>query len=159
IGLLTFTHYQDPQQNAFWHHKGYIETMRQAGLETAVYPLDNTERIDSVYQDSKQILASAYAPTALIAASNSLAYGAILYFRDHGVKVPEDISLIGCANDCYMAERIIPRLTYFPITFKDMSEAAIQKCLNLSPVLMPDSIYIKQTIQEGVSVRDLSVKE
>ncbi|MDD5727376.1 MAG: LacI family DNA-binding transcriptional regulator [Victivallales bacterium] len=157
IGLITFPDYKDSLrwQNANLHYQGYLEAMRQAGLKTEVYPINYDEKIDSAYKDSGKILASAYAPTALIAIANGFAYGAITYFRECGIKVPEDISILGCGDDCYMAESIMPKLTCFPITFEDLGNIAVQKCLNFSESDSADTTYINQTITEGTSVCEI----
>jgi LacI family transcriptional regulator len=48
--------------------------------------------------------------TALFAATDELAIGAIRVLRDEGIKVPEDVSVLGF-DDIYMSNYIVPRLT------------------------------------------------
>jgi LacI family transcriptional regulator len=48
--------------------------------------------------------------TALFAATDELAIGAIRVLRDEGIRVPEDVSVLGF-DDIYMSNYIVPRLT------------------------------------------------
>lgn len=49
-------------------------------------------------------------PTAIMAANDLMAIGALLWAMEHGVKVPEDLSIIGY-DDTENASLVIPRLT------------------------------------------------
>ncbi|RKP53884.1 LacI family transcriptional regulator [Cohnella endophytica] len=60
-------------------------------------------------------------PTAIIAANDSVAFGAIRAFKEHGVRVPEDISVIGF-DDHALSERHHPALTTIRVNFGDMLE-------------------------------------
>jgi LacI family transcriptional regulator len=48
--------------------------------------------------------------TAIFAATDELAIGAIRVLKDEGIRVPEDVSVLGF-DDIYMSNYIIPRLT------------------------------------------------
>src|SRR5436190_13777563 len=49
-------------------------------------------------------------PTAIVASNDLAAIGALQYFQEHGVRVPDDISIIGF-DDIAMCQWIFPRLT------------------------------------------------
>ena len=168
IGLITFSNYKNPVHgvNAFLHYQGYKDAMSAVGLKEEVYPFaqgaTNIERLDSIHKNTKKIHSSPYAPTALIATANSLAYGAIKYFMECGIRVPEDISIIGCADDLNLPNCMAPQLTFFPVPFETLGSMAMRKCLNLPAQTLPDEIYLKQKIEGGATVccsNDMSKSE
>jgi LacI family transcriptional regulator len=58
-------------------------------------------------------------PTAIIAANDSVAFGAIRAFKEHGIKVPDDMSIIGF-DDHPLSEKNHPALTTIRVDFGDM---------------------------------------
>ena len=77
--------------------RGYKEALHQAGV--AVDPARIVEGRFSASIAQEQVgalLASSQRPpTAIFAASDEMAFGAILALRQHGLQVPEDVSVIG----------------------------------------------------------------
>lgn len=72
----------------------YEQAVRSHGLsyEKAVYT--GYERRD-IYKALDQLIGGGEWPTAMVAASDKIAWGAIDYLREHGIRVPEDISVTG----------------------------------------------------------------
>lgn len=62
-------------------------------------------REKSGYTAAKILMLSQELPDALVCANDNMAIGAIKAFRDHGVKVPEDIAVTGF-DDCDLAEHM-----------------------------------------------------
>jgi LacI family transcriptional regulator len=58
-------------------------------------------------------------PTAIIAANDSVAFGAIRALKEHGLQVPEDMSVIGF-DDHVLSEMHHPALTTIRVDFNDM---------------------------------------
>ncbi|WP_307487194.1 LacI family DNA-binding transcriptional regulator [Microbacterium trichothecenolyticum] len=74
--------------------RGFEETLAAAGLSArAVEPADFT--IEGGSAAAARVLAGDDRPTALFAASDEMAIGAILTARERGLRVPEDLSVIG----------------------------------------------------------------
>lgn len=74
--------------------RGFEESLAAAGLPVrAVEPADFT--IEGGSAAAARVLASEGRPTALFAASDEMAIGAILAARERGLRVPEDLSIIG----------------------------------------------------------------
>lgn len=84
---------------------GYEEAMQAAGLPTPdhrFHPADFT--MQGGYTAAKQLLGNPQTrPTAIFAASDEMAIGAILAAKDLGMHVPGDISIIGI-DDHQLAE-------------------------------------------------------
>ncbi|MFF3601808.1 substrate-binding domain-containing protein, partial [Kitasatospora indigofera] len=76
---------------------GYESALRDAGLAVdpdLFRPADFT--IQGGYQAAKQLLGSPHGrPSAIYAASDEMAIGAILAAKDLGLSVPRDVSIIG----------------------------------------------------------------
>ena len=80
------------------------------------------------YEGMKKILELEHPPTAIIAAYDYIAFGAMKYIQEYGLSVPEDISLIGQGN-LQMAPYSTPALTTIDIPYQEQCEMAIQLLL------------------------------
>ncbi|MEV4603916.1 LacI family DNA-binding transcriptional regulator [Amycolatopsis sp. NPDC049253] len=78
-------------------HGGYLEAMAESGLpvsDTWFFPADFT--IAGGYAAAKTALSDPrLSVSALFAASDEMAIGAVLAAKDLGMKVPEDVSIVG----------------------------------------------------------------
>lgn len=99
----------------------YPGSMRQQGYELALerWSLERHESyivtgefytLESGYEAMKQLLQLAERPTAVFASGDMLALGAIMAVKDSGLRVPEDISVMGY-DDVDLAKYITPALT------------------------------------------------
>lgn len=91
--------------------RGYRQAMTEAGLtesDMLVHGSGFTE--DAGYRDMQHILASEPRPTAVFAANDLIAMGALIALRHAGLRVPEDIAIIGF-DDIPAARLVNPPLT------------------------------------------------
>ena len=75
---------------------GYRRALEEVGVEVGpgwIYYGDFT--LESGHRMTEQALALAPRPTALLAANNRIAFGMLRALRDAGLRVPEDISVVG----------------------------------------------------------------
>ncbi|MNZ92049.1 Catabolite control protein A [compost metagenome] len=92
-------------------YDGFCKALREAGLESHVNNIEFAEhRFEHAYQAAALLLARCPELTAIFAASDEFAMGAISYLRDNGKSVPEQMSVIGFDN-IRMASMFIPKLT------------------------------------------------
>lgn len=103
------------------------------------------------YQAMSAILKLKDQPTAVFCASDLLAIGAIEAVQDHGLKVPEDFSIVGF-DGIDLAELITPKLTTIKQDTKRMGQFAAEKMLG-----MIDGVK-KEKAEEIVSVDTFLVK-
>jgi LacI family transcriptional regulator len=93
LGFIT----GDPEYN---NSRDRLEAFQQlaaaAGLETVVAE-GNFSRTSGYYAAAK-LLQSDPRPTAILASSDREALGVLEYCRDHGIRTPEDLSVIGYDN-------------------------------------------------------------
>ncbi|WP_396592345.1 substrate-binding domain-containing protein [Lactobacillus delbrueckii subsp. bulgaricus] len=79
----------------------------------------------SGYETIKDALKSGSFPEALIAANDAMAIGALEAFKEAGIKVPEEVSLISF-NDTTAAEFANPALTSVHVETQQMGRASVK---------------------------------
>ena len=81
-------------------HMGYMEALREAGIEVrdSLF-LASDLTTSAAYHAAKQMLGNPReAPTAIFCASDEMGFGAIMAAKDLGLRVPEDVSIVGIDN-------------------------------------------------------------
>jgi len=107
------------------------------------------------YDGMDKIIANSSRPTAVFAAYDSIALGAVNRIYKAGLKVPDDISIIG-NNDIPLARFGVPPLTTITVPIQNIADAATEllykriKYNNNTP-------YQKVFFQSSLTIRD-SVK-
>ena len=90
---------------------GYTEALLSSGLKvTKDLIIQGNDDISSGYLAALKIMKSKTLPDAVFVANDLMAIGAIDAFRTEGVRIPEEISIIGYDN-IRMASLIEPKLT------------------------------------------------
>lgn len=101
--------------------RGYREAMREIGAAPAGIPGDFTEEAGE--RAAREILAAAERPTALFAANDSMAVGALVAFSAAGVAIPGEISLAGF-DDVPVSRYVHPPLTTIRVDIADLGRRA-----------------------------------
>lgn len=101
IGVIAGTvasdmHFKQPSLR----REGYKDALKVAGLEIMPeWAAEADFTVSDGYRQAKQILGDhRLAPTAIFCLSDEMAFGAIMAAKDLGLRVPEDISIIGFDN-------------------------------------------------------------
>ena len=76
--------------------RGYVREMQRLGLEPWVVPGEFTD--EAGVRAAEHLLGGAELPTAVFAANDLVAAGALDRFEDAGLRVPGDVSIIGYDN-------------------------------------------------------------
>ncbi|MPQ44830.1 LacI family DNA-binding transcriptional regulator [Clostridium tarantellae] len=87
-------------------------------------------KIRTGYEGIIEILERGQMPEGVICASDEIAIGVINALRDKGVKVPEEVSVVGF-NDIYSAQVVYPRLTTVAQPMYDMGSIAMRMLIKL----------------------------
>ena len=83
------------------------------------------------YREMKRFISKGYRlPEAIFAANDQSAVGAIKALRDAGVRVPEDVSIVGC-DDIDLCELLDPPLTTIHTSFQQQGEVAIDMLMGM----------------------------
>ena len=91
--------------------KGFLDTCAGAGIEVPEEALAVAEfTVDAGYTAAESIMQARPDTDALVCATDSIAYGALTYLREHDIAVPEDVQVTGI-GDGELSQVITPRLT------------------------------------------------
>jgi LacI family transcriptional regulator len=101
--------------------KAYVSYMERNELEYRDFLCEGSFSTSSGYEMMEQLLQRDKTPTAVFTASDALALGAIKAIKNHGLSVPEDISVIGF-NDTEMGAYTTPALTTIHAPAYDMGQ-------------------------------------
>lgn len=109
--------------------KGYQEAMAQAGIELHpdwIRQGDFTEV--GGFTQTQALLALPQPPTAIVAANDAMAFGAYDAIAAAGLKIPEDISIIGF-DDVARSSYMHPRLTTVRQPLEDIAVRAVEELI------------------------------
>lgn len=106
--------------------EGYRKSLNAAGL-----PFDSEYMVEAGFTEQqgyiamRKLLSLTNPPTAVFAANDLMAMGAMTAIIEKGLRVPEDISLVGF-DDIWVANRITPALTTVKIPLIEMGLLAMK---------------------------------
>lgn len=110
-----------------------IEAKGLSFIERSVFTVPNFGYEAGRFVIEKMIQENAL-PRAIVTVSDNLAIGAISALKDHGLRVPQDVAIIGY-NDISPASFIDPPLTTIALPLNDMGK---QTMLSLNKILKED---------------------
>lgn len=100
--------------------QAFVSYMNSHGLDgSCIY--EDAFSTASGYQMMQKILESDNLPTAIFAASDAIAFGAMRAIQEKGLSIPDDISIIGF-NDTEMSSYTTPALTTISAPAYDMGQ-------------------------------------
>ncbi len=105
------------------------------------------------YRLTKRFLEKKVDFTAIFAFSDEMAIGAISALHDSGLKVPEDVSVLGF-DDIPLASRVIPRLTSIHQPVKEF----VAKTLDMFQVLDNGNDTVELTLPYKLVIRESCAK-
>ncbi|KAF1301109.1 LacI family DNA-binding transcriptional regulator [Enterococcus saccharolyticus] len=141
IGILSGVEYPKNSQYQLEdaRFRAFKIRMNQLKLYDEQFHLQGKFTIDGGYQAMSDFLAQAKEiPTAFFASSDALAIGAMRAVQKHGLRVPEDISIIGF-NDVSVAKYVSPELSTIRVYTEWMGELAVETTMNLIEEAAPVS--------------------
>jgi LacI family transcriptional regulator len=153
--LLSLGH----RRMAFFHGEGAKDVERLLGWHQALARVGLTPdpqlirlsswHMESAYQAARELLEERRDFTAIIAGSDMMAFGILRALHAHGLRVPEDVSLIGF-DDINYSEISIPPLTTVRQDTQKLSQEAISRLLHMietgetpDPLIVPTQLIIR----------------
>jgi len=133
--------------------EGYLSALRDHNLEYGKeLTMESISTQESGYEAMRKILKSSSIPTAVFAANDLDAIGAMKAIKDKGLRIPEDISLIGF-DDIQLASYTEPSLTTVRQPIYEMGITAISLLVRLieekekrpSRVELPTQLIIRES--------------
>jgi DNA-binding LacI/PurR family transcriptional regulator len=107
----------------------YMEFMSRKGLSVPRGYIAATDfTTDTGYQAAYRLLCIEPRPTAVLAANDQVAIGIIMAARELGIRIPQDLSVVGF-DDVLVATLISPRLTTIRQPIREMATQVVKTLL------------------------------
>ncbi|MGO4620698.1 LacI family DNA-binding transcriptional regulator [Ensifer sp. 2YAB10] len=120
-----------PEVMALHRRDGYRAAMKAAGLAIPEgYEVRGDYLLESGEARAADLFALPEPPTAIFAANDEMAYGAIHALRRLGRDVPGDVSVVGF-DDLYLSKAFYPPLTTVSQPRADIGRTAMSQLLNI----------------------------
>ncbi|MDO3409350.1 catabolite control protein A [Saccharibacillus sp. CPCC 101409] len=152
IAMISGT-LQDPA-NGYSRFQGYKRALETAGID---YQEDlvriGNYRYESGVEAMKYFLGLKHKPTAIFAATDEMAIGAIHSIQDEGYKVPDDFSVIS-VNNISMASMVRPQLTTVAQPMYDIGAVAMRL---LTKLMKKENVESSQVVLPHETILRLSV--
>lgn len=148
-------------------YEGYLAALHDAGLEASELQIQiadgETDQNDGIYEfgngrrQTRKLLQHAKRPTAIFACNDMTAFGVINELDAHGLRVPDDMSVVGFDN-IEFSQMVTPPLTTVRQPDVDMGKLACTTLLEMmrgehraqSVMLEPELIQRKSVAKIGV---------
>ena len=120
----------DPKHGAgVWRLAGFRDGLKRAGIkEVPSFMVQGRFSFESGVAAARQLLALKRRPTAIFAADDDMAAGAIWAASEAGVAVPDELSICGF-DDTTIAEQVWPLLTTVHQPVREMGRLATEELL------------------------------
>jgi LacI family transcriptional regulator len=138
--------------NGYWRHLAWRETLLKHGLTPGpVYPGDYSIR--SAYEAAQSLLKSGQTFTALLVGTDIMAVGALRALREHGLRIPDDVSVVGFDN-AEISAYTEPPLTTIDFKFAQQDAVVVKYLIDIladtemglhQRILMPDLVVREST--------------
>lgn len=133
LGHRRIAHIQGPPKFLVSHerYQGYCEALNEAGIAPdATLVMEGDFMPQGGRSCASKLLAMEERPTAIFAANDLMAYGVLTAAGECGLRVPEDLSLIGF-DDIPLSAHTRPALTTVRQPFYSIGQRAIELLLSL----------------------------
>lgn len=143
------------------HGEVHVPTLRRRGFEQAMTdagipvhgdllePADFT--IDGGYRAAGRLLDRADRPTAIFAASDEMAFGAIFAARERGLRVPEDLSVVGVDGHEMSGFFALTTIDQFPHAQGERAAEAVLAVLRSGDAPEPASLAFELVVRNSTA--------
>ena len=133
--------------SALERRDGYIEALREAGLEPWVFvPSTDCAPFEAGKQAMEALIRRDPRPDAIIFANDNLAAGGLLAGQRAGLKIPEDCAVLGF-GDYPFAEMLLPSLSTIKPPALEIGVLAATRVLESLGVLSSDDVQRLNLLQ------------
>lgn len=133
LGHTEIAHITGPQHlsTGMARLNGFVRAMDRAGLPIADGSIVESPRfhVDAGGAACRQLLDSDVSFTAIVAGNDLIALGCYEVLGEHGLSIPDDVSITGY-NDLAFVDRVDPPLTTVSVPYREMGAAAARLVLD-----------------------------
>ncbi|WP_308215906.1 LacI family DNA-binding transcriptional regulator [Pseudonocardia humida] len=124
-------------------HAGFVEGLRDSGLpDEAVRAVPGPFTRDGGYAAATELVTAGLDVTCVFAVNDVMAVGAMAAFRDHGLAIPQDVSVAGF-DDIRTLRDLVPSLTTVGLPLEEMGERAAALALDTEPGERPRTVRVR----------------
>lgn len=150
---IAFISGPDSFRSSHERGRGFTEGLAEHGVTLDPdYVRRGAYTFESGVEAATELLALPERPTAIFAGNDEMAIGVMKAARDAGLRVPEDLSIVGF-DDLPMASRVWPNLTTVRLPIRDMGRMAAEKLTARSRGLDPATL-VQPEVDPSLVVRD-----
>lgn len=139
--------------------KGYYDALKEAGFTiNESYIINNSLSREDGSKAIHKLMQNKIKPDAIFCANDTTALSVIIYLKENGIKVPEDIAIVGFSNEPF-SEVVTPSISTIKQPGFSMGRKAAQ--LIIQQILHEDENQTYQTIvmPTELIIRDSSRKD
>ena len=108
--------------------RGFREALRGAGLDPRDHTvLSGNYQADSGYELARRLLRRDSRPTAIMCGNDRMAVGVLLALLEAGLRVPEDVSVMGYDDQFQLAAEVHPALSTVRLPYEAMGRLAAEQ--------------------------------
>lgn len=130
--------------------RGWQETLEQSGVSADGLLLEGDFSENAGYEAGYALLSRDPLPTAVFAANDAMAIGALCALREQGLRVPEDVAVVGF-DDIPIARFVSPPLTTVSVEIAQLGRRAFELILE---GLEPGSVPRLETLATHLVIRE-----
>jgi len=134
---------------------GYRQALAEAGVdapESLVVATQPYTAVSDGYQAAKELCERGEPFTALFAANDAMAVGALRLLQERGVKVPEEVAIVGF-DDVEAAVTTQPTLTTVRVPKEELGAIAVRRIVELinhnegavSRTIVPTTLVLRES--------------
>ncbi|UOQ98294.1 LacI family transcriptional regulator [Hymenobacter sp. 5317J-9] len=163
-GCRRVAHLAGPQHMSIYksRRQGYLDALQQHGIapdESLI--LQSNLSVENGRESMAQLLALPAPPDAVFSAGDSAALGSLQLLRSRGVRVPEDLALVGFSNEA-LTTVTEPQLTSVDQRCEEMGQAAFRLFTELvegdgaavapRQVVLPPQLFVRaSSLRAGIA--------
>jgi LacI family transcriptional regulator, galactose operon repressor len=133
--------------------RGYRAALRQADVRYEdELVLAGNFRADSGYELTRRLLSGRARPTAIVCGNDLMALGAYLALKEAGLRIPEDISVVGYDDQEDLAADLRPALSTVRLPYYEMGRQAVEHIFAETVAELPPRTYTPCPIVPRASV-------
>lgn len=139
--------------------EGYLQAMQEANLKPLIYDKQQNSTFSLGKDITKEALSFNKNLDGIITTNDDLAVGALLYLQSIGVKIPEDISILGY-NGLNITKAVNPNLCSIKTPLFEMGYLATDlmiKKLNNEPILKR-AVCLDYNLTDGKTLRTSEIE-
>jgi DNA-binding LacI/PurR family transcriptional regulator len=151
LGHRQIAEISGPLQNhdACDRHEGWMTTLKNNGLDFSI-SAEGDFTIDSGYQAMNRLIDDGASFTGVFIGNDSMSFGAHTALRERGLRVPQDISIVGF-DDLPESAHFVPGLTTVRQDFQLLGRLAVEYLVGM--IENPDTPIHQRVLQPRLIVR------